>query len=277
MALRVVSWNIKRLAEPWRLLAADDSIDVALLQEATPPPADIACELEPARDSECRWTMPGWTKSFRTAVARFSDRVTMRARRTADLAVARGDVLPVSRIGTLAVADVEHAGERITCVSAYAVWENGIHDPPRDKPEIFSDASAHRLISDLSPLLVSRRHKMVIAGDFNILLGYGEHGDKYWGARYETVFARMKALGLHFVGPQAPNGRQAEPWPEELPRESKNVPTFHNVRQSPATATRQLDFVFASETIADRVHVRALNGAEEWGPSDHCRVVIDLA
>jgi exonuclease III len=54
------------------------------------------------------------------------------------------------------------------------------------------------------------------------------------------------------------------------------VPTFHHNRQTPATATRQLDFVFASQSLADSVSVRALNEPDEWGPSDHCRVVIDV-
>jgi len=42
------------------------------------------------------------------------------------------------------------------------------------------------------------------------------------------------------------------------------------------TATRQLDFVFASESIAKRLNVRAANRKEEWGPSDHCKVFIEL-
>ncbi len=71
-------------------------------------------------------------------------------------------------------------------------------------------------------------------------------------------------------------GEWAEPWPEELPEDSLNVPTFHSNRQTPGSATRQLDFVFASESIADRVKVKALNGIEEWGPSDHCRIMIEL-
>jgi hypothetical protein len=134
----------------------------------------------------------------------------------------------------------------------------------------------HRLISDLSALITGPKHKVIVAGDFNIMHGYGEHGSSFWAARYETVFQRMAALGFRFVGPQMPNGRQADPWPDELPKDSKNVPTYHHSRQTPATATRQLDFVFASETIAERVQVRAMNGVDEWGPSDHCRVVIDV-
>jgi len=89
------------------------------------------------------------------------------------------------------------------------------------------------------------------------------------------VFERAEALGLRFVGPQFPNGRQADPWPDELPRDSLCVPTFHHSRQNPASATRQLDFVFASTSIADRIKVRALNTPEAWGPGDHCQVVID--
>ena len=54
------------------------------------------------------------------------------------------------------------------------------------------------------------------------------------------------------------------------------MPTYHHSRQTPATATRQLDFVFGSAGLAERVQTRALNGVEEWGGSDHCRVLIDV-
>ena len=90
------------------------------------------------------------------------------------------------------------------------------------------------------------------------------------------MFSRAEALGLQFVGPEYPNGRRADPWPDELPRESRCVPTYHHSRQTPATATRQLDFVFASRSLADSVSVQALNQVDEWGPSDHCRVVIEV-
>ena len=83
-------------------------------------------------------------------------------------------------------------------------------------------------------------------------------------------------MGLSFVGPQAPNGAQADPWPDELPTTSLNVPTYRTNRQSPATATRQLDFVFASASIAHRVRVSAHNSPADWGPSDHCRVMIQV-
>jgi len=91
------------------------------------------------------------------------------------------------------------------------------------------------------------------------------------------VFDRAESLGQRFVGPQVPNGRQADPRPAELPHDSRDVPTYHTTRQRPAGATRQLDFVVALTTIVDRVTVAALDDAETWGPSDHFRIAVDLA
>ncbi len=83
-------------------------------------------------------------------------------------------------------------------------------------------------------------------------------------------------MGLPFVGPQYPNGSQADPWPPYLPHDSENVPTFRTKRNEPNSASYQLDFVFASESIADRVQTVALDNPEEWGPSDHCRIRIEV-
>jgi hypothetical protein len=131
-------------------------------------------------------------------------------------------------------------------------------------------------LSDLSALTTSPSHRLLVAGDWNILYGYGEHGDVYFEKRYATVFERAEALGLRFVGPQFPNGRQADPWPAELPPDSLCAQTSHHNRQTPLSATRQLDFVLASRTLAASVSVRALNGVNKWGPSDHCRLLIDV-
>jgi hypothetical protein len=184
----------------------------------------------------------------------------------------------ISRLGSMAAAVIciKESGEEITIVSMYANWMNPISQT--GSRWFYADASAHRLVSDLSGLIGQQKgHKIIVAGDLNILCGYGEGGNLYWKGCYDTVFDRMAVLGLKFVGPQAPEGgRQAEPWPEELPEGSLNVPTFHSNSQTPATASRQLDFVFASDSIADRVMVKALNGIKEWGPSDHCRIMINV-
>lgn len=90
------------------------------------------------------------------------------------------------------------------------------------------------------------------------------------------MFDRMAALGLEFMGPQHPHGRQADPRPEGLPADTGNVPTFYPPGKSPATAPNQLDYVFASHGLHNTVKVRALNEVEEWGSSDHCRLLIEM-
>ena len=55
------------------------------------------------------------------------------------------------------------------------------------------------------------------------------------------------------------------------------MPTYHHSNESPAAASLQLDYVFASRGFHERVEVRALNAAEEWGASDHCRLLIEVA
>lgn len=143
---------------------------------------------------------------------------------------------------------------------------------------VYADASVHRLISDLSALVGRQKgHKIIAAGDLNVLYGYGEGGSRYWKPRYDTVFSRMEALGLPLVGPSLlEGGRPPDLRPSELPPRSTTVPTFRTAAARPETASRQLDFVFASDSLKDRLHVRALNAPEEWGPSDHCRVLIEL-
>jgi hypothetical protein len=267
--VRLVSWNLagRNLLGNLDGLAAD----VALLQEARLPVPGSALQVVPA--DLTTWRTAGWgTREWRTAVIRLSDRVELDPRPDVAIEAMTGETdWVVSRHGTVTAADVKIDGRTtFTAVSVYAPWEKTA------KGVIFADGSAHRILSDLSGLMPYPDHRLLIAGDWNILLGYGEHGDSYYKDRYATVFDRAKALDLTFVGPQHPNGRQAEPWPDELPCNSGCVPTFHHSRQTPETATRQLDFVVASHSLAAAVTVRALNEPDEWGRSDHCRVLIDV-
>ena len=256
----------------WNEITADNSLDVALLQEAPRPPQDLASVTSP--DPQQKWRTEGWTTESRTCVVRLSRRVALHGRSLRD--PADGDVaaLGASRVGSLTVADV-HRGEEylFTVASAYANWESSA-----DRSDlIFADGSAHRLLSDLSVLITGRsKERLVIAGDFNILHGYGEHGDAYWGQRYQNVFDRAEAMGLVYCGPEHPNGRQADPWPDELPTTSRNVPTFRHSRQSVEDASRQMDFVFATSNLAGDIKTSARNEVAEWGHSDHCQIRISL-
>lgn len=182
-----------------------------------------------------------------------------------------------SLAGTLAIADVEDraTGEVITVASIYASWEEPVAEAKSSW--IYADAAVHRLISDLSALIGRQQAPaMIVAGGLNLLRGYGEDGSAYWARRYSKVFDRMEAIGVPYLGPEHPNGAQASRWPMELPPESTTVPTFRPRRSDPASAARQLDFVFASAAVRPRLTVTALNRPGEWGSSDHCRVVIAL-
>ncbi len=79
-----------------------------------------------------------------------------------------------------------------------------------------------------------------------------------WWNSETTVFGDMMQIGLPLIGPHAA--------------------TFYNplLGQKPCHAQLQLDYVFASRAIAHRLTVRALNDPDDWGTSDHCRIVIDL-
>ena len=273
--LSLLSWNMNQKVSNWATVL-DSGVDAALLQEAKPPPLQIAEQID--IDHEEGW---GTTKHpWCAAVAVLSERIFLTPIKTQLLGAGDPDALMVSRPGTIAAAKVRivETGEEIIVVSLYSTWANPVNLGTEGQGWLYADASAHRLISDLSALIRNKsKHKIIAAGDLNILYGYGEGGNLYWKRRYDTVFDRMSALGLRFIGPQAPDGgEQVSPWPSELPEDSRNVPTFRTHKKKPETALRQLDFVFASESIADRLQVRAANSIEEWGASDHCRIFIDL-
>lgn len=276
--VKVIAWNIARRDDAWRYLLERDA-DVALLSEAAAPPADIVRRLA-VDGAPWRTGSVGANRRWRAAVVKLSDRVDLQWLEPKPLPDALSGHLPVSQPGTLAAAIVTPAAaEPFAVVSMYATWETP-HVTAGSR-WFYADASVHRIISDISALIGHQRghqrgHRILAAGDLNILHGYGENGSPYWASRYETVFARMTVLGMSFVGPQAPNGRSAEPWPAELPRNSRNVPTYYATNQTPESATRQLDFVFASTDLAKNVRVRALNEPERWGPSDHCCIEIEV-
>ena len=235
---------------------------MALLQEARPPPADVDISLQDINDSG------EWPKgrAGRVAIVRLSDRVTVEF---IEKSFTRTP-------GLLAAARIQppHAEEFIA-VSICPEYEHPHALVPGKMKNV--DSSLHRSISDLSAFIGRpKHHRVIVAGDFTVMRGPSEYRNPYWRAREQTIFDRMDVLGLQCVGPDAPHGRQANPWPRWLPRESKNVPTFRRIGTSWADAEAQLDYVFASKSMVAAVRVRALNNDwDEWGPSDHCRLVIE--
>jgi hypothetical protein len=124
-------------------------------------------------------------------VIRLSDRVEFDPRPAVALdGVTEESDWVVSRHGTITAADVKVGA--FTAVSVYSLWERTAYN-------IFADGSAHRILSDLSALMPSPNHRLLVAGDWNILFGYGEHGDSYWKDRYRTVFDRDSPSSGHSI------------------------------------------------------------------------------
>ena len=280
--IKLVSWNIGKLQQPWCELvqmAREGDADLALLQEAGSPPEDLVDQIDGINGAS--WNHQSYDRW--PLVVKLSDRVTLEPyRQVTPISDLGPDAIGVSDIGTVAAARVIPHGnedEAFVAVSMYARWLSP-HPSTNRSSWIYSDASAHRIISDLSTFIShsSRsdpaEHRILAAGDLNMF--YGSTG---WRLslpdRERTVWDRMQALGLEFLGPQVPHGRKPESDPADVPPDTKNVPTYYH-RGGPETALNQLDYAFASRGFHEKVSVRAMNEIEKWGSSDHCRLLIDV-
>ena len=279
--IKIVSWNIAKKADPWRELAAmaeREEADVALLQEAASPPGDLRYPIHYEDDVH-------WDRSYFDRwplVVQLSDRVEVEWFRQVPPWSELGEQeIGASGIGTMACARIvplDRPKEAFVAVSMYARWMKA-HPYVGKNPKIFADPSAHRILSDLSTFIDRTgpfQHRILAAGDLNMF--YGATGCTLSRPKRErTVWDRFAALGLEFMGPQAPNGRSSKTPQPDVPADTKNVPTHYTKgKKSASKADRQLDYAFASRGFHETVTVRALNGIDEWGPSDHCRLLIEI-
>ena len=279
--IKVVSWNIGGKYQPLQELREMDA-DVALLQEVRPrmrkdlTDAGRGVEVTP-HDFWEPW--PNNPRGRWPLVVKLSDRVRVEwFKQTIPLRWIEADQIAVSGIGTVAAAKVIPVADGVEpfiAVSMYARWLQP--HPTVGKPGwIYPDASAHNIISDLSVFIGSydsSTHRILAAGDLNVAFFASGSG---FNDRAQTIVDRMNVLGLEYVGPEHPNGRRAEPNPDHLPEDTKNVPTHYTRTRTPASAHVQLDHVFASRGFHESVRTKALNGVDEWGSSDHCRIVIEV-
>ena len=280
--IKVVSWNIATMHQPWRELVEMDA-DVGLLQEVGTIPDDVVDRVEssphrPWLDNDPATGKPNYDRW--PMVVRLSDRVRVEWFRPIGpvwVNPERPRDMAVSAIGTVEVARVFPASgaEPFIAASMYARWFDP--HPTADGDWIYPDGSAHAIISDLSAFIGRYdrpdEHRILAAGDLNMSFRSTNEFDH----RAQTVLDRFQALGLDYMGPQYPAGRRADPIPEHLTAESLDVPTYyHKPSNTPAGAYVQIDHVFASRGFHNEVYARALNGVGEWGPSDHCRIWIDV-
>ena len=293
--VKIVCWNINRSADAFTELRKMDA-DVALLQEvgkgAARRMADILGEAE-------TWD---WDRSDAwPAVVRLSDRVKVDVFKPVapegggitQNTIAVGDRRTLAGARVTPLRGSTRAGRSFLVFSLYARWlgthPKAFHSTTRKGGRsfgIYSDGSAHRAISDLSAFIGHTNpsaHRMLVAGDLNTIYGATDNNRLEKPARARSIFDRMEALGFEFVGPQWPNAdRHADPRPQGLPKDTKNVPTYLSARQrrrmrdQGIVSGNQLDYVFASRGFHDRVRVHAMNDVGGFGPSDHCRINVEV-
>ena len=207
---RIVSWNIAGRVRPptWEQLLAMDA-DLALLQEVRRIPAHIVDRVGISPHEP--WNKHLFDRFPR--VVRLSDRVTIEWFKQAEpLGYAGDGEMEVSGVGLTEVARISpRDGEPFIAVSLYGRWVQP-HPSTNSKWSNFagvSDTSVHRAISDLSAFIGSldpSTHRIIVAGDFNLIYGATEKNPMVLALRDGTVWTRMEALGMVFMGPQHPAG-----------------------------------------------------------------------
>ncbi len=225
--MRIVCWNMQHKRASWYFLSErNGDADLALLQEACTPPAEVTAKLDVGPGP---WINEGWNGA--RAVVRISDRVAIEWVSVADIMASASPNSAIDTPSRLAVATLS-GDERIGLVSV----ESG-------------RKSSERVPGMIREIKESCGSKLpyIVGGDLTT-----------WWDSETTVFGDMMRIGLPLIGP--------------------HTATFYSPphQQEPSDATLQLDYVFASRPIAHRLTVRALNAPKDWGPSDHCRIVIDL-
>lgn len=274
--ITVVCWNIAGRKQPWEELLEMDA-DLALLQEVGKAPAILppSCEI----GGNSHWT-PDLSDRW-PAIVKLSDRVDVEWFDPVPVASVNqkwnleDTEVPVSDARTIAIARVTpRGGEPFIAVSMYARWL-GYHPLTRGTSTHISDNSMHRIISDFSIFIRHanpRNHRILLAGDMNAF--YGEKFERGDGKPYREVsaFERLDRLGMQFLGPQFPDGRQSERVDDSLGPDTRNVATYRTTRGK----ENQLDYVFASRGFHESIRTQALNEADEWGASDHCRILIEV-
>ncbi len=251
-------------------------------QEALPPPGVAVGRAIDPENSRYNWG------SFVVALTpRYELRP--RSRRALGRTPDEGD-LPESHPGTSAVADIIDATSKVvlfTAVSLYAQWEYVPVGAPVDggerKHEIFSSATSHRILSDLTPLLVWAKRRphvtpVLLAGDFNATTQIA--ADNQWDVETEEakiLFQRVRALGLvdlieHTQATRLRRGICSCNAPDTC----SHVRTYRNQNSVDSKPT-QLDYAFVSQALLPRVSACTVFDEDRArGLSDHCPLVIDV-
>ena len=256
--MRVVVWNIANKQGAFDALAALEP-DIALLNEATPPLAatGIWHGTTVGRDSKRRpWSVAVLSSHPITEItdARPSWRGSQR------------DVPFVcSRPGSWIAASVKVAPSvQVTAVSLYGLLDE------------FSDASVHRSLSELSPLIDDPRYQqhLLIGGDLNTWSGWPVR-EQPTLARDINLLQRFEAFGLvDCLAAVRPAGRLPD-----CTCTLGDACTHTRTRLDPRfpNIPYQIDYLWASSALAPRLSsCQALATSEWFAISDHAPIIADF-
>lgn len=268
---RLLSWNMSHSIASWPHLvevARVANVDVALLQEAGQPkgidPSTVTTwpSMDDA-ESWHTWDRPDSVgRRWCAALAWFEwSRVHVQPEVRTRIDQANWDVPAITHPGQFAVGHVTTGGGTFAAVSLYGIW-----DSQPQKRWIFTEATTHRALSDLTPLLHTGE-PVVITGDLNILYRYPEFD--LWTPRANTIFDRFSAYGVNVVGPFRP----AEEVLEDCPCGGGDHCRHVNTRPDPSGRPWQLDYVL-SNLPEERFHTWTLPIEPDY--SDHAAVIADV-
>ena len=276
--MKAVVWNMdwRRSKANWRMFQDGElACDIALLNEAVPPPADLGLNVETAGKTVGRDDrVHGGKKTARAWAAAvvspheltYPDDVWTLSPRNED----RRSKLAVSRPGSWAAAVVSlPGGESVTAISLYGLLDER------------SDASVHRSLSDLTPLFEDKRYNelVLLGGDLNTLTT-----DKVGSrrlARNQGVLDRivrgfgMKDLLHKTLRERNPERGRLENCRCDLGDDCRHSWTY---RKSGSSAVAyQDDYLFASPGLEERLEECVAHRFRPGWPSDHVPIVATFA
>lgn len=258
--MRVVVWNMSHWQksdelrrEAWLALERLEP-DIALVQEAVPPP-ELSQVYRPI----------GGARPWGSAVVGFTTHV-----QPINIVQGRHNQRPAKLLqtfpGSVAIASARIHGRELVFVSMYGLIDNG-----------YADTTVHRQLSDLVPLFdnASMSRRIILGGDLNITTQWIGSESRYraWEA---CTFARMRAFGLvdcldqmRAVGPLA--GCDCE--------DGETCRHVHTQRHSRSNRPWQNDYVYASEALLNEGQItraEVLDAPELQLLSEHMPLILEV-
>ena len=257
--LRVVAWNMARKPAAWAALDRLEP-DICLLNEAVVPAGRSGVWSSNGtfgRDPKRR----PWTAAV---ISKLSCEPITDAQ-PAFWGSTRKVPFECSRPGSWEAASVTLPQEKaVTAVAVYGLMDE------------LSDASVHRSLSELSPVLDDSRYKqlVVIGGDLNTGTQWSQPCQQ-WQARDQNVLDRFAALGLvDCLRAKRPPGRLCGCGC--LAGEACEHVWTHRTARHP-DSPGQTDYLFASTKMAERLASCEALATDEWfAISDHAPIVADF-